>query len=142
MKRTLSIREVEKGQELPPLVIEATPTRIVAGALATNDFEPIHHDRDAAERVGRKNVFMNILMTNGLMQRCVTDWTGPEARMRRIRLRLSGATVAGDTLTIRGRVVGKEDSLVQVELEGSTGEEVVARAWVTVELPDEAGDSP
>jgi hypothetical protein len=93
------------GEELPPLAIPLTVTRIVAGAIATGDFEPIHHDLSAAQRAGRSDVFMNILSINGLMQRCVTDWAGPTARIHSIKLTLGDSSVAGDVLTINGKVM-------------------------------------
>ncbi len=135
MKRTVSMQEVVVGMELSPLTIKLTPTRIAAGAFATRDFEPIHHDRAAAERIGRKDVFMNIFMTNGLMQRCVTDWAGPGSRIRGIRLGLSGASVAGDMFTIRGRVVTVGEDSIQIDLQGGDGETTVARASVMICLP-------
>ena len=132
---TRLIGQVLPGEELPVLTVQLTPSRIVAGAIATGDFEPIHHDRSAAERVGRKDVFMNILTTNGFMQRCVTDWAGPEARVLKIRLRLSGGSVAGETFKVRGRVVSVHSESAEIELEGASDAAVVARAWITVELP-------
>jgi acyl dehydratase len=135
MNAAISAKEITVGSELPALRMELTATRIVAGALATGDFEPIHNDRSAAERVGRKDVFMNILMTNGLMQRCVTDWGGPETRVRKVRLRLSGGSVAGNILIIQGRVISVEDESIEVELTGQSGGSVVARAWVTASVP-------
>lgn len=112
------------GDELRPLVVPLTPTRIAAGAIATGDFEPIHHDRGAAERAGRPDVFMNILMINGILQRCVTDWAGPAARIRSIKLRLGAPNVAGDVFTVSGHVVasgsdGEDLDLVEAELRGT-----------------------
>ena len=39
---------------------------------------PVHHDKAAAQAQGMQDVFMNILTTNGLVGRYVTDWAGPE----------------------------------------------------------------
>ncbi len=52
---------------------------IVAGALASHDFTAVHHDKAAAQAQGMQDVFMNILTTNGLVGRYVTDWAGPNA---------------------------------------------------------------
>jgi acyl dehydratase len=116
---------IAAGEELPPQTIPLTATRIVAGAIATGDFEPIHHDRAAAQRAGRSDVFMNIYSINGLMQRCVTDWAGPTARIHSIKLRLGGPCVAGDILTIAGKVIGRPpvpqgDGQFEIELTGNT----------------------
>lgn len=122
------------GDELTPLIIPLTPTRIAAGAIATGDFEPLHHDRTAAEQAGRRDVFMNILMINGILQRCVTDWAGPTVRIRSIALRLGAPNVAGDVFTVSGHVVAREETgngeeLVSVDLRGTNqyGTAVTAR---------------
>src|SRR5262249_14590538 len=69
------------GEELPPFALRVTATRIVAGAIASRDFMPVHHDRDYARAQGAPDIFMNILTTNGYVSRYVTDWAGPEARL-------------------------------------------------------------
>jgi hypothetical protein len=95
---------VEAGQALPELVIDVTPTFVVAGAIATRDFQDVHHDRARAVERGGKDIFVNILTTTGLVQRYVTDWAGPEALVRKIAIRLGAPCYAGDTLTFSGRV--------------------------------------
>lgn len=88
--------------ELPSLTIPITTTLIVAAALATNDFEPVHHDRDAANGQGMRDVFMNILTSSALATRLVTDWTGPGARLKRLSTRLNAPNFPGDTMTLTG----------------------------------------
>jgi 3-oxo-4,17-pregnadiene-20-carboxyl-CoA hydratase beta subunit len=95
----------EAGVVLPELVIDVTPTFVIAAAVATRDFQDVHHDRDQARQRGGKDIFINILTTTGLVQRYVTDWAGPQAMVRRITIRLGVPCYAGDTLTFSGRVV-------------------------------------
>jgi uncharacterized protein len=92
------------GLTLPELVIDVTPTFVVASAIATRDFQEVHHDRDLAVKRGSKDIFINILTTTGLVQRYVTDWAGPEALVRSVAIRLGVPCYAGDTLTFSGRV--------------------------------------
>jgi acyl dehydratase len=96
---------IEAGQVLPELVIDVTPTFVIAAAIATRDFQDVHHDRDRAVERGSKDIFVNILTTTGLVQRYVTDWAGPQAMVRQIAIRLGAPCYAGDTLTFSGRVV-------------------------------------
>lgn len=49
---------------------------IVATALASRDYQDVHHDPALAVERGSKDVFMNILTTNGLVDRFVTGWAG------------------------------------------------------------------
>lgn len=76
------------GTELPPLTVTATPTFVVSTALATRDFQDVHHDRDLAHSKGSKDIFVNILTDTGLVQRYITDWAGQRAQIRSIKLRL------------------------------------------------------
>jgi uncharacterized protein len=92
------------GLVLPELVVDVTPTFVVASAIATRDFQEVHHDRDLAVKQGSKDIFINILTTTGLVQRYVTDWAGPEALVRSVAIRLGVPCYAGDTLTFSGKV--------------------------------------
>ena len=92
------------GTTLPALTIEATPTFVVATALATRDFQDVHHDRDLAQAKGSKDIFVNILTDTGLVQRYITDWAGQRAQIRSIKLRLGVPWYAYDTVTFTGEV--------------------------------------
>jgi uncharacterized protein len=104
---------------LPELTISVTPTVVVATALATRDFYPVHHDRDFAERGGSKDIFLNILTTTGLVERYVTDWAGPAAIVRAISIRLGVPCYAGDTLTFAGAAAGTADGERLVSVTGT-----------------------
>jgi uncharacterized OB-fold protein/acyl dehydratase len=93
---------------LPPLVIDVTPTFVISSALATRDFQDVHHDRDRAIAGGAKDIFLNILTTTGLVQRYVAAWAGPDAIFRAISIRLGVPCHAGDTLTLTGKVTADE----------------------------------
>ena len=95
---------IEAGQALPELAIDVTTTFVVASAIATRDFQDVHHDRDLAVARGGRDIFINILTTTGLVQRYVTDWAGPQAVVRTIAFRLGVPCYAGDTLTFSGTV--------------------------------------
>jgi hypothetical protein len=94
----------QAGAVLPELVIEVTPTFVISTAIATRDFQDVHHDRDRAVERGGQDIFLNILTTTGLVQRYVTDWAGPLALVRHIAIRLGVPCYAGDTLTFSGHV--------------------------------------
>src|SRR5882757_8618088 len=121
------------GDVLPELRLEVTTTFVVSTAIATRDFQDVHHDRDAAVARGSKDIFLNILTTTGLVQRCVTDWAGPRARVRGVKVRLGVPCYAGDTLVLAGRVVevgtavrdGSESGVGSGDGGGDSGEVVV-----------------
>ena len=99
--------KIAVGDELPPFELPVTAAVIVAGAIASRDFMPAHHDRDFAVSQGAPDIFMNILTTNGYVSRFVSDWAGPEAMLRRIAIRLGAPAVPGHTLRFTGQVAGK-----------------------------------
>jgi 3-oxo-4,17-pregnadiene-20-carboxyl-CoA hydratase beta subunit len=137
---TLALDDVGVGTALPELPIPITTTLIVAGALASRDFTPLHHDKGAAEAGGMRNVFMNILTTNGLVGRYVTDWAGPSAVLKRIAIKLGAPNLPGDTMTITG-VVTKKDAaagVVEVEVAGRNAWGDHVNGTVVVALPRKA----
>ena len=104
-----SALDISVGDRLPGLSIHGDPTFIVSTALASRDFQDVHHDRDKAQQRGSKDIFVNILTDTGLVQRFVTDWAGPRARITSIKLRLGVPWYAYDTLHLSGEVVAAED---------------------------------
>jgi acyl dehydratase len=115
---TLDWRTIRVGDELPPLTLDVTATVVVAGAIATRDFMPVHHDREYASAQGSPNIFMNILTDTGYCSRFLTDWAGPEAMVRKIAIRLGVPAYADSTLTYTGTVTGtsQEDGEGLVEV--------------------------
>lgn len=122
------------GTKLPELALHGDPTFIVSTALATRDFQDVHHDRDKAHAKGSKDIFVNILTDTGLVQRFVTDWAGPGAMVKSIALRLGVPWYAYDTVTFTGEVVEVTDGLVTVKIVGSNslGDHVIATAKLTL----------
>jgi acyl dehydratase len=133
------VTAVGVGDELPPVAVEVTATVIVAGAIATRDFMPVHHDRDYADQQGAPDIFMNIMSTNGHCSRFLTDWAGPDAMVKRLAIRLGVPTFPGTTLTFTGRVERVEqagdEQLVDVALRATNdlGDHVTGTA--TLSLP-------
>jgi 3-oxo-4,17-pregnadiene-20-carboxyl-CoA hydratase beta subunit len=126
---------VRVGDSLPELTVDLTTTLVVAGALASRDFQDVHHDRALAQAAGAKDVFMNILTTNGFVGRFVTDWAGADAVLKKVAIRLGAPNYSGDTMRMTGRVARVEGSEVDVEVRGanSLGDHVTGT--VTLELP-------
>ncbi|MGV9709096.1 MaoC family dehydratase [Gordonia sp. NPDC003424] len=137
---SLAPQPVTVADTLPPLTIEATPTFVVATAIATRDFQDVHHDRDLAQAKGSKDIFVNILTDTGLVERYVTDWAGPSARIRSINLKLGVPWYAYDTVTFTGEVTDITAGVITVSVTGtnSLGKHVIST--VTMEL-DTAGEA-
>jgi acyl dehydratase len=121
-RTTLDFDDIVVGDRLPPMIIDVTATVIVAGALATRDFMPVHHDRDYANAQGSPDIFMNILSDTAYCSRFLTDWAGPDAMVRKLAIRLGAPMFPGSTLTYTGEVTAK------TTIEGSDRVDVDLRA--------------
>jgi hypothetical protein len=126
--------KVQVGTKLPELQLYGDPTFIVSTAIATRDYQDVHHDRDKAQAKGSKDIFVNILTDTGLVQRFITDWAGPTAVIRSIALRLGVPWYAYDTVTFRGEVTEISDGLITLRITGSNslGDHVIATATMTI----------
>ena len=122
----------------PSSSLYGDPTFIVSTAIATRDYQDVHHDRDKAQAKGSKDIFVNILTDTGLVQRYITDWAGPNAIIKSIGLRLGVPWYAYDTVTFNGEVTAVEDGLITLKVVGSNslGDHVIATATLTIGVPD------
>jgi len=135
---TLAYSAVNVGDEITPMDVPVTTTLIVAGAIASRDYMPVHHDRDFATGQGSPDIFMNILTTNGLCVKFLHDWAGPEAMVKKLSIRLGVPAFPNDPLHFTGSVIGKSvadgEGLVEVSLKGTNklGEHVTGTAVLSL----------
>ncbi|HZR83730.1 MAG TPA: MaoC family dehydratase [Candidatus Binatia bacterium] len=138
-RTTLDWNAIRIGDRLTPMRIDVTATVVVAGAIATRDFMPVHHDRDYAASQGSPNIFMNIITDNGLCSRFLTDWGGPEAMVRKIAIRLGVPAYAGSKLEYTGTVTAKSqvdgEGLVDVEFKATNDQGDHVSGTAVVGLP-------
>jgi len=104
MTTAVSASNVAVGDALPSFDLELTSTMVVAGAIASMDFMPAHHDPEFAKGQGAPDIFLNILSTNGYVSRFITDWAGPESMVRSIKIKLGAPAVPGKTLHFTGQI--------------------------------------
>lgn len=137
--------EVEVGDELPGFRLPVSH-RIVTltGGLTLDYFPGQFHEGYVRER-GHPTIFMNTLMLLGLVDRLVTDWTGPRAFIVKHGLKFASSVYAGEDAVLSGRVSGKrtetlrhrgESRLLDIEAEvrRDPGDRLGARAWATVAI--------
>ncbi len=139
--KTLTPAEVSVGDKLEPVEIDVHAGLIVGGAIATRDFQPVHHNKAEAQAAGMPDVFMNIMTSQGLMTAFVTDWSGPEAVVNAVDIGLGAPNIPGMVMTVSGEVT---------EADADSGKVVVSvlgenNIWgmhmqgtVTLTLPKEA----
>lgn len=134
----MSLAAVAPGDAVPAISVDLTPTFVVTTALAGRDLEEVHHDPATARERGSEDIFLNILTTQGLVVRLVTDWAGPAAVVRSAEIRLGTPAYAGDRLVLSGEVTAVDGAVVEVAVRGrvATGDHVTGT--VRVELPTAA----
>lgn len=113
---TRRYESVAVGEKLPPLTIPITTGLIIGGAIASRDFTPVHHEKKAAQAGGLPDIFMNIITSNGLMTRFVTDWAGPDSTMKYIDVKLGAPNLPGFVMTITGEVKSKDDAAGTIDI--------------------------
>ena len=126
------------GDALDPLELPVTATLVAAGAIATRDFMPVHHDRDFAQAQGAPDIFLNILSDTGYCSRFLTDWAGPDARVTRLAIRLGVPVFPGDRLVYTGEVsavaTAGDEGVVEIAFRATTalGDHVTGTAALTL----------
>ncbi|HEY9036874.1 MAG TPA: MaoC family dehydratase [Pseudomonadales bacterium] len=134
----LSFNAVNIGDTLPELPIDVSAKLIVGGAIASRDYQDVHHDKARAIELGSKDIFMNILTTNGLVGRYITDWTGPGGELKSVNIRLGVPNYVGDHMTLSGEVKDKrvegDEQLIEVAVTGknSLGNHVTGTVLVAL----------
>ena len=135
----MSFMQVSVGDALPTFELPVTSTVIVAGAIASRDFMPAHHDAEYARGQGAPDMFMNILTTNGYVSRYITDWSGPETMVRAIRIRLGGPAVPGQILRFTGEVASlseeDDEQVIEVAVRAANDLGDHATGHVVISLP-------
>ncbi|MET8326779.1 MaoC family dehydratase [Streptomyces sp. NPDC005181] len=125
------------GEELAPLEVAVTRTLVVAGAIASRDYQDVHHDAELAQQKGSPDIFMNILTTNGLVGRYVTDHFGPSAVLHKVAIRLGAPNYPGDTMVMSGTVTALgDDGTAEVTVVGANGLGTHVTGKVTVSVPE------
>jgi acyl dehydratase len=144
---TRTLDEVRVGDLLPELPIPLTRTVIVATAIASRDYQDVHHDPGLAVERGSADIFMNILSTNGFVGRYVTDWTGPGAVIEKVAIRLGAPNYPGDTMLLTGTVTSVEvpsdradgRGVVEIAVRGANSRGDHVTGTVRVALPVATG---
>jgi acyl dehydratase len=121
------------GDQLPSWEVPITPTMVVSTAIATRDFQDVHHDRDLAQGHGSKDIFLNILTSTGLVERYVTDQLGHSLDIKGIAIRLGAPAYPYDTLSFTGTVSSVEDGVATIDVRGevSLGDHVTGTVRVS-----------
>ena len=133
--------EVAEGQELPGFDLRLTETKIAEQVSGSQDFYPVHHDREFARAGGHADIFVNTGFTRAALSRFLTDFAGIDGWVRRLSYEMRRMNRPGDTMKVRGRVTRKyvaDDGAHCVDIDlwiENDREGVTTPATATVMLP-------
>ena len=106
------------GPALAEWQLPITHRLIVGGALATQDFIPVHHNAPAARAAGMPDIFMNILTTSGLVCTYLNACAGEGGFIRSLKFSLMAPNVPGDVMTLQGQIqeLTKADGVTEANI--------------------------
>jgi len=134
--KSIKFSEINEGDELPVYNREITRTTIVATAIATRDFTPVHHDHEVAQKSGANDIFLSIISTGGFIGKYITDWSGPDGELKKMVINLGMTVYPGDTVMHTGKIAKKysEGSENLVDVEYALSVAMGPHAWGTATL--------
>ena len=133
--------DVAEGDELPGFDLAITETKIAEQVSGSQDFYPVHHDRNFARAAGHPDIFVNTGFTRAALSRLLTDFAGVDGWVRRLTYEMRKMNRPGDTMRLRGKVTrkyrGEDDTpLVDIDLWVENDRDGIATpASATVMLP-------
>lgn len=136
------------GQRLPLREIDVSAQRVVAGAAASFDWQPQHHDHCfAVERMKLPGIILNQPTQTGWLAQLALAWSGYEARIARQRVRMRSPISPGDRMQFGGEVVACERAAqgwhwLQLALTLHCGERLATDCALLLALPVADGMSP
>lgn len=140
----MDARSLKVGLPLPDVVVPVTRKMIIMGATASRDWQPQHHDPEHARNAGLPDIIMNNYTQAGLISRYVTDWSGPEGRIGRLRFAMRRPICPAADVHFSGMIVdvashGYPLCWVEVDIELKCQDRVVTTATARLALPREPG---
>lgn len=138
--------DVEPGDELTPLTVTVDETQMFFFSAATYNGHRIHYDKQWAREVeGYDDVLVQGPLQAALLARAITDWIGGRGRLVEYSVQNRGVAFPGQPLTFGGTVTAKrtdgDRGLVDLEIGGRRGTDVLMPGTATVELPRREGHS-
>lgn len=96
--------DIAEGDELPGFALRLTETKFAEQVSGSQDFYPVHHDRDFARAGGHPDIFVNTGFTRAALSRLLTDFAGSEGWVRCLSYEMRRMNRPGDTMRLRGTV--------------------------------------
>lgn len=132
---SLTATDISIGDALPALHVSMTAQKIISAAAATRDWQPIHHDHEAAIKAGLRGIILNSPSQAGWISKYITDWAGPGARIQRMAFKMKDSICPGDDMVITGEITGKDGNVIIATVTLGVGEKLKTAAEVRFTVP-------
>jgi hydroxyacyl-ACP dehydratase HTD2-like protein with hotdog domain len=115
--------DIAVGDELPPMVKQASRAQLFLYSAASSNPHRIHYDKDYAAIEGHPDVLVHGPLQGAWLSQFVTDWMGPRGRLLGLGWQNRARAFPERDLTFRGRVTALNDGVVELEVweEDDTG---------------------
>lgn len=128
--RALTAADIRIGEKLPELHVTITAQKIISAAAATRDWQPIHHDHEAAIKAGLRGVILNSPSQAGWISKFITDWAGAGAIIKRMSFKMKDSICPGDEMILTGEIISIDSNLITVAITIHVGEKLKTTAEV------------
>lgn len=136
----LHFEDVAVGDQISTLTTTVDQTQMFFFSAATYNGHRIHYDKSwASDREGYDDVLVQGPLQSALLARAVTDWIGSSGRLVSFSAQNRAVAFPGQELSFGGTVtairLADGRGLVELEVSGRRGDDVLMPGTATVELP-------
>ena len=130
-------KSVSVGQEMAPMVKNATRAQLFWYSAATWNPHRIHYDKDYAAVEGHPDLLVHGPLQGAWLSQYVTDWMGPHGRLLGLSWQNRARAFPESDLTFKGRVTSvSDDGVVELEVwEENADGQVLMPGTARVQLP-------
>jgi acyl dehydratase len=137
------IDSIDTGDSLPELVHEPNEVQLFLFSAVTWNPHRIHYDREYALSEGHAGVVVQTHLHGCLLIKAIREGLGPVARLESIAWENRRVAVAGDRLTVSGRVSavrrqGDQTSIVLTLEERNQDGQLCVKGSASVVVPERA----
>ena len=110
------LEDVSIGDDMPPMVKNASRAQLFLFSAATNNPHRIHYDRDYAAVEGHPDVLVHGPLQGAWLSQFVLDWAGPKGRLLGMGWQNRARAFPERALTFKGKVTAIEGDEVSLDV--------------------------
>ncbi len=137
--QSVYLDDLSVGDELPPMVKQASRAQLFMYSAITWNPHRIHYDVDYARFEGHEDVIVHGPLQGAWLTQFLTDWAGPQGRLVKAGWQNRASGLPEQNLTFTGRVTAIDGDKVTIEIaETNPDGKVLLPGRAVVRLPRRA----